>query len=137
MTIGRARAILSGLWIGCSIPLVVVAMVLSMTKFDKEEWDIPWTWLVPLIIPTLSLIVAVWSTGGAASDRKPVKSREVFWGTIALTLLYFLAIYLVIFLYPLARTDLATHLRTSVWYLGLLQCLATLALGKFYFENAR
>lgn len=135
MTIKKARSILSFLWVGLSAPLVLFAVVLSATKFSNDQWDVPWSWLIPLVIPTLSLIIAVWSVGGTPHDEINVKSMGVFWCTLALTLLYFVAIYLVVLLYPLSSSDLATHLRTSGWYLGLLQGLTTVAVGKFYVEN--
>jgi uncharacterized BrkB/YihY/UPF0761 family membrane protein len=137
MTTRKARAILSGVWIGLSAPLILIAVVLSITKFGKDDWDVPWAWLIPLVSPALSLIIAVWLSGSTARNDSQLKSAEAFWGTFVLTLVYFIAAYLVIALYPLARVDLATHLRTSVWYLSLLQGLTTFALGKFYLENVR
>jgi hypothetical protein len=157
MTVGRARSILSFLWIGLSAPLIFYIIALTLIvigtkgevvhhavtstadrceKIDAElDWHLLWSWLTPLVFPTLALIVGVWSVSSSRGDKIEVKSKDTFWGTIIISGIYFGAIYFVLALQPLTQACFTELLKVSGWFLGSIQTIAALALSKFFVEN--
>lgn len=136
MTVGRARGVLSILWIVASAPLLLMAV--AWTVLSKTvSWELVWSWLAPLIGPQLSIIIAVWSSAGISNDETPVKSASVFWGTIIISAVYFAALYAVVFLSPLSDNSFEDLLKKSGWYLAFIQGFANIALGKFFIESQR
>lgn len=138
MTIGRARAALSLLWVGAGGPLLLLMVARSVTGFygkDNNELLEVWAWVATLLLPMLGLIVAAWSAGGSHGDDKPVRSMAVFWGALLFSAFYLATLYLVVVLEPPAPDPWATVFRTSGWYLGFFQALVVAAIGKFFIEN--
>jgi hypothetical protein len=138
MTIGRARASLSLLWVFAGGPLLLLMVARSVTGFyGKESGELLeiWAWVATLLLPMLGLIVAAWSAGGAQGDDKPVRSTVVFWGAFLFSVFYLFTLYLVVALEPPAPDPWANVFRTSGWYLGFFQALVVAAIGKFFIEN--
>lgn len=136
MTLGRARAILSYLWVAASMPLLVIIIFQSILGKFGKDWDLTWSWLSPLIFPALFLVMSMWRVEGTSRDQEPVRSKHVFWLTVGISCTYLISVYAVVLLQPFSVLNLETLLRYSSLYLGLVQGLATGALGKFFLENA-
>jgi hypothetical protein len=138
MTIGRARATLSLLWVFAGGPLLLLMVARSVTGFygsESNELLEVWAWIATLLLPMLGLIVAAWSAGGAHGDNKPVRSTVVFWGALLFSVFYLSTLYLVVALEPPAPEPWVNVFRTSGWYLGFFQALVVAAIGKFFIEN--
>jgi hypothetical protein len=134
MTIGQARGALSIFWIAASAPLILLASIWTILS-RSMSWELAWSWLGPLIGPQLSIIIAVWSATGTTAETKDVKSKSAFWGTILISGVYFIALYLVILLSPFSDNSLEELLKKSGWWLAFIQGFANIALGKFFIEN--
>lgn len=138
MTIGRARATLSLLWVFAGGPLLLLMVARSVSGFyGKESGELleVWAWIATLLLPMLGLIVAAWSAGGAHGDEQPVRSMAVFWGAVLFSVFYLSTLYLVVALEPPAPDSWINVFRTSGWYLGFFQALVVAAIGKFFIEN--
>jgi hypothetical protein len=135
MTIGRARAILSLLWIVLTCPIILIISIQTVLGVYGEDWDLPWSWLLSLIFPTLSLVVAVWTVSTATVTEKPVRSMHVFWGAVIISVFYLTNLYIAVILGHYSPLTIERVLKASAWYLVPLQGLVTVALGKFFVEN--
>ena len=96
MTIGHARSVMSLLWVISTCPLFLIFILQSILGKYGNEWDMPWNWFIPLVVPILSLIIGVWIIDREFNSREHVRSAAVFWDTMCLSILYILAIYLVV-----------------------------------------
>ena len=96
MTVGRSRAILGALWIIGTAPVLLVLTVQTILGVYGEDWQLPWSWISPLIFPNLSLIIAVWSRGKQSILEKPIHSTHVLVVTSILSIFYILSIYAVV-----------------------------------------
>jgi hypothetical protein len=135
MTIGRARSVLSTLWLCAAFPLFLLFVIQSVLGKYGDEWDMPWNWFIPLTGPILSLIIAVWTIDESFDDQTEVRSLTVFRGTVALSVLYIVCLYAIILVHPFSDQPIQAVFRNSGWYLGIIQGFVMGALGKFFIEN--
>ena len=135
MTVGRARAVLSILWIVLTCPLILLISIQTVVGYYGDDWDLPWSWLMSLIFPTLSLVVAVWTVSTASVMEKPVRSMHVFWGAVTISLFYLINLYIAVIVPNYSHFAIEKALKASAWYLVPLQGLVTVSLGKLFVEN--
>jgi hypothetical protein len=134
MTIGKARAILSGVWIFGSAPLILIITIQTIMGV-YDDWDTPWSWLTPFIFPLLSLIVTVWTVSRPPALDHEVKEAYVLWAAVFMSLFFLLIMYAIPILGRMSPTPMGKIMKASVWYLSPLQALVTVLLGKFFIEN--
>jgi hypothetical protein len=137
MTVGTARACLSVTWVMCLLLLFVFMMVQSLLGRYGEDWDIAWNFALPLTLPTVSLIVTVWSVGNKAENSEPVHSTVVFWLAILISFVYLGMLWAVLLIKPLSPLSYELLFRKAGWPLAILQTIAATAVGKFFVENVR
>jgi hypothetical protein len=96
---------------------------------------VAWGWLSPLVFPILSVIIAVWSLSDSPAERLPVRSSSLFWGTVLLSVIYLLMVWCVILLEPFSSLGWENIMKSSAWYLGLIQAVVAGAIAKFFIEQ--
>jgi hypothetical protein len=136
MTIGRARSLLSLFWGITTFPLFVVFIIQDIQVKYGADWDTPWTWFLPLVMPVLSLIVGVWVIGERFNSTEKLHSPTSFYGAIFVSFIYITLLYLVVCSAPFSNLTIEAIFRSSGWYLGVIQGLLILVLHKFLIENA-
>ena len=138
MTLGRAKAVLSYLWITAFV--ILCAIISLQTLFGKfgsgDDWDTGFVWFFSLTIPSVSLMLTVWALQQTAEDKKEVTSSHVLWAAIALSAFYLACMLALLLLHPFAELPLQTQLRHSAWYLAILQGIVTALLGRLFIVNA-
>ena len=139
MTVGRARMILSSVWVFLTLPLIFFVTVQTVNGRYGEEWDAGFAWLMPLLFPILSFIIATWTISYTRRDRVVMRNLYVFVTTVMLSLFYICMLYFVLIRMPLTEPD-AKHyiqhtLKASLWFLGALQALVVVTVGKFFLEE--
>ncbi len=138
MTIGRARAILSYLWVVMSIPLIAIVFLQTVNK-KFEEWETGFGWLIPLVFPVLSFIIATWTVAESRKDQLVLKNRYVFVASMLLSVFYLLSLYTIVVLMPREFDEFRNYvkevLRPSSWYLGTIQAIVVVVVGKFFLEE--
>lgn len=136
MTYTRQRNALSVLWF-----LLCGAMFLLLFLYDirntpyGEQTKEVWSWLLPNIVPTLTLMISVFvmeAQGQAAEAATP--GVLLFRLAFALSLFY-LATLLVLVVYGNFADDPLRKLQASGVYLGPFQGLVTAALGAFFIKK--
>jgi hypothetical protein len=78
MTIGRARSIIYAFRVMSLFPLWCILIAQSLLGKYGEEWDIPWDWFIPSVLPTLALLTSAWITGEDVRNDATVRSAVLF-----------------------------------------------------------
>jgi hypothetical protein len=138
MTLGRAKSALSYLWIAAFLALfAIVGLQTLFGKFGPgEDWDTGFGWFLSLTIPSVSLMLTVWTVQQTAEDKKEVTSTHVLWAAIAFSAFYLLWMLGLLLLHPFSELPLQVQLRRSAWYLAMLQGIVMALLGRLFIGNA-
>src|SRR5438045_2813502 len=127
------------LWfIGAGLVFSIVLMQTLLNHFGDLASD-AWAWLLPAIMPTLSLMASVWATDalGKGSQTESV-DRFVFYLAFMLSAGYLLTVAVTILVQPLvgvtAQDSIAVMHRSS-FLLGPLQGLVVASLGIFFVKK--
>lgn len=118
----------------------VFFVVLVQSLFDRygDQVNHAWGWLLPTVLPTLSLIIGqlVYDTVEGSGGDKLI-DRFLFRLTAWLSAGYLLAVFLVIALAPFSSVGpIELMTQANVW-LGPLQGLVAAAMGAFFVKAAR
>jgi len=136
VTLGRAKSVLSGIWIVMFAALF--AIVGLQTIFGKfgDDWDTGFGWIFPLTVPAVALMATVWTVTQTNQDRTQITATAVLWGAMLFSVLYLLAMLAVLLLSPFTDLPLPTQLHRSAWWLGVLQGIVMALLGRLFIVNA-
>src|SRR5215472_12482755 len=97
-----------------------------------------WGWFLPTLMPTLSLIVAVFATDvGRSGSAIPTVDRFFFRIAFSLSVLYLIVVVMSLLGTTLFSTDPLSDLKTSNLWLGPLQGLASASIGAFFVKRGR
>ncbi len=125
------------LWFTLSALLFITVFALGMSNLYKEDSKQLWDWLLPNIIPTLSLIIGVFVAEVSNEQRK---NKEINKFYFRLTF-YMSLFYLLILLTLLLIDPFQIHLRTTErientdTFLIPLQGLIAATLGLFFVKS--
>jgi hypothetical protein len=142
MTVGRAKAIISYIWLffgSIIFALVVYLTLIGKFRFSPGDWDAGLAWVTPLTLPVLGFMVPTWTIGTTKKDSIVLKHAHVFFAAVFLSILYFVGLFYIIWLLPRKIDDIETYvndvMRTSSWFLGTVQALVIVVIGKFFLED--
>jgi hypothetical protein len=119
---------------------VIFAFVLAQSLGGRYGGDLSdaWSWLLPNLMPTLSLIVGVFVTDVHKGVVEKTVDPFVFRLAFSLSVVYFLTILTTLFAIPLSEMH-GMHpidlLNASNLWLAPLQGLAAAALGAFFVKG--
>jgi hypothetical protein len=102
---------------------------------DAEE---AWAWLLPGILPTLSLIIGVLVMDALGmSVRAATVDGFMFWAAFGLSVFYLVIVALPILLQPFSAIEPLWMLRQSNLWLGPMQGLVGAAPAAFFIDAPR
>lgn len=133
LPLDSVRNRLAGLWlIGGAVILVLVVIQSLLGHFGDRAQE-ALGWLLPTLMPTLSMIVTV-LTYTALDPRflDAVVRRSFFWVAISLSGFYLLLILVTILIQPFTPTDPLQLMRLSNLWLGPVQGLTASAIGVLF-----
>lgn len=127
---------LATLWFGASGALFSILIVQSILGKYGEGAAEAWSWFLPTLVPTLSLIVGVLVMDAL---KKGVKQRTVgaflfnlsFW----LSGFYLLTLGLTIFLQPFSEMGALELMKVSNLWIAPIQGLVTAAIAAFFVKS--
>ena len=129
----ECRKKLTRLWFGLSGFLFIILILQTILDHYGQEATEVWGWFLPMVLPTLSLIIGVVVV--EFSERKKVNryaDRFLFRLSFLLSAIYLTIIALLIFLQPfLERPPLEIMKQSNLW-LGPFQGLVSAAIGAFF-----
>lgn len=142
MTVGHAKAVISYLWLifgSIIFGLVVYLTLIGKFRFSASDWDAGLSWVTPLILPVLGFIIPTWTIRATKRDRVVLKNTHVFFAAVLLSTLYFLGLFGVLWRLPQEISEIEAYvndvMRTSSWFLGTIQALTIVVVGKFFLEE--
>lgn len=124
-------------WLAGSALLAFMLMLLSMQEegpYADKVGD-AWSWFLPNVIPTLSLMIGVAVKEFTSSEERPKTiDRFLYRLGVGLSVAYFTVMFSSITLQPWfsPNTEPVAFLTQSNLWLGPMQGLVTLALGVFF-----
>ena len=138
MTLKRAKRDLFLLWMSGGILLFIVLIAQSYGGHYEPKTREAWGWLLPLILPTLALIIGV-----VVADAQTGKNQDadeaaanvgpmVYWLGFGLSLFYLLLVALAILVQPMSQSSPMEVLQLSNLWLGPLQGLTAGVLAVFF-----
>jgi len=122
---------------------LVVQSILGVYRYHTETGvqnltSDAWGWFLPTLMPTLSLIAAVFATDVARGENAiPTVDRFFFRMAFSLSVLYLAVVVMSLLGTTLFSPDPLSDLKTSNLWLGSLQGLASAAIGAFFVKRGR
>jgi hypothetical protein len=132
------RVRLGRLWLIGALAITTIMVVQSLLGRYEKDVQEAWGWLLPTIMPTLGMIVAVLSY--TALDRTLLNTsvrRSIYQITWWLSLVYMFFILLTILVQPFTSRQPVELMRMSNMWLGPMQGLVGSALGVLFVSKKR
>jgi hypothetical protein len=131
----RQRTILTGLWWGWGLALIVVLVGISYSAPALEDPSQAWGWLLPNITPTMLLVGAVAYQQKRAIEKR-TKPHPLFGIALGASIVY-LGLLSIAVVSVLMTTDPIKTLQMSNLWLGPLQGLCASVLGIFFTDGSK
>ena len=133
MSLDAVRARLSAVWLGgASLILILVVLQSLLGKYQTKTQE-AWGWLLPILMPTLGMIVSVLGYTALEPRASSFVVRKVFVRiAVWLSIFYQLLILLTLLVQPFVGTDPIDLMHTSNLWLGPFQGLVGSALGVLF-----
>jgi hypothetical protein len=127
------RKWLATLWLLSGGVLFIIFIIQTISgKYHPKDQD-AWGWLLPTIMPTLSLIVGVLVTNpGSTRAKVGLVDQYIFWLACGLSMVYLAAVAFTVLAQPFVSQDPLYLFQLSNLWLGPLQGLVAGALGVFF-----
>ncbi len=123
---------LAALWFGGAATLFLLLIVQSTLGRYADRTSDAWSWFLPTIMPTLSLIIGVLVIDAVGRSVAANADRFLFRLTLGISTCYLLAVLLVIVMQPFSELEPIDLMNQSNLWLGPLQGLVAAALGAFF-----
>src|SRR4051812_19176200 len=119
---------------------VVCLIVLLQTMFGHygEKSRDAWAWLLPAVLPTLTLIATVWTAETRGTTKSGMVDSFVFWLAFGLSVTYLSVIALTILLQPVLAASPQGYLdimHGSSFFIGPFQAVVSASLGTFFVKK--
>ncbi|HXU29684.1 MAG TPA: hypothetical protein VN851_03815 [Thermoanaerobaculia bacterium] len=126
------------LWLIGSGALFLIFIIQSIgQKYGARVQD-AWGWLLPTIMPTLSLMVGVLVSNAGMPQPKTGKSdRFIFFLALGFSFAYLTAVISTVLVQPFVKGNPLDLFRMSSLWLGPLQGLVAAVLGVFFIKAER
>lgn len=133
----RCQRRLAVLWLGGAALLVLLMVAQSVGNKYGGATSEAWNWLLPTIIPTLSLIVGAF----AAAARRPQDDASVdafsYQMSLWLSVFYLVLVAAVPLAQPLTGRPPLELMQMSRLWLGAVQGLVGIALGVYFVSSGQ
>ncbi len=133
VSIRKCRKRLATLWfIGAGLIFFVVLFQTFLGRYTGGV-DAAWGWLLPTVMPTLSMIIGVLvSESFLTQQGDKVVDKFVYRLSFMLSLSYLIVVALTIFMQPFSSLSPLDLLKQSHLWLGPFQGLVAASLGAFF-----
>lgn len=136
---GQTR--LAWIWVAGSILAFALMIMETMGPQAPLPAESGWQWFLPLVVPTLSLMLGtlVFQSRNEPPKATATVQTSVFLISVALSLLYLLLIVGMLAAWPFLRIPahgVSAHLGRSKYWLPAVQGLVGIALGAFFVSKS-
>jgi hypothetical protein len=127
---------LAGVWIGGSLLIFSLVIYQSLAHVYAERVQDVWEWLMPTLLPTLTMIVSVAaSTAFMSSTSTGVLRKSFYRLALSLSIFYLVLIFFTIVSLPAFNRLVSAQidsLHTSNLWIGPIQGIVASALGVLF-----
>ena len=136
MTTAKKR--IATIWFCFGGFLFIILFLQTLSSYYGDKVSEAWSWFLPTIFPTLSLITAVF-VSDAIGKNSFIQSVDRFYYflTIALSLVYLLGISLVFLSGPLTEANPIDIMKSANFGLGPLQGIVIACMGIFFVKKEK
>jgi hypothetical protein len=133
VALDHVRGRMATVWLaGASLVLIIVVMQSLLGKFGDRTQE-AWGWLLPNIMPTLSMIVTVLGYSALDPEYSAGVVRKSFFRTaLYLSALYLALVLLTILIHPFSDVPPVDLMNQSSLWLGPFQALTASAVGVLF-----
>ena len=123
--------------IGCAILLLVAWLQIVFGHYGENGRAVM-EWLLPSIIPTLSLVVGVWANNALNKSRSPEKvGRGIYRIVLAVSALYLVFLGLIFAIQPMVATPPLEVIKASSLIAAPLQGIVCIFIGIFFTQKPK
>jgi hypothetical protein len=131
-----ARNRLAILWLGAAAALFLLLIVQSILGHFENRSQEVWSWALPTVMPTLTLVLTVLGADALKSEESEQVVKKSFLRLASLLSgFYLLLVVSTLLIEPLTSIRLVDLLKLSNLWLGPLQGLVTSSLGLLFFSK--
>src|SRR5260370_30125865 len=136
--LSRARSRLAAQWlIGSSIIFLLLILQSVFGKYHDKAQQV-WSWALPSLMPTLTLIISVLGANALEPQDEGVNVRKGFYQmAIWLSAVYLFLVLFTFLIEPFTSFDSAELLSLSNLWLGPFQGLVASTVGLLFFTKKR
>jgi len=138
-TLSKCKKTLATVWfLGAGILFLLILMQTLFGKYSGEE-EKAWSWFLPTVMPTLSLIIGVLvadMTQGLVDEERQI-DPFLYKLAISLSIVYFLVVLSGLLLQPFTPMSTLEILSLSNLWLGPLQGLVAASIGAFFIKREK
>jgi len=138
MDVVRGQAILAGVWFvatGLAFALMLVETMGPRAPLPAAD---AWEWFLPLVVPTLSLMLGTIVFQARKPPKRATVGRAAFTAAVSLSLVYLVLVIVILGVWPILRLrpdEVASLLDKSKLWLPAVQSLVGIALGAFFVSS--
>jgi cytochrome bd-type quinol oxidase subunit 2 len=139
MSLDRARSSLLVIWMWGGGTVFLLLMVQSILGRYGDKLQAVWSWFIPSIVPTISLMVGVLGVTALAVDHNEPKVVKAFFFRVsrAFSVFYLCVLFFTIVLQPFGQLPAVDLYTISNYWLGPLQGLVVAALSVLFVSKER
>ena len=138
VSLDKVRVTLAKLWFAGALSIALILIVQSLLgKYETDVQEV-WGWVLPTLMPSLGMILAVLSYTALDQTLRAAAVRRSFYEISRwLSLVYLLIVLLTILIQPFASNRPVELMRMSNLWLGPLQGLIGSALGVLFVSKKK
>jgi hypothetical protein len=124
-------------FIGAGVVCLIVLLQTMFGHYGEKSRD-AWAWLLPAVLPTLTLIATVWTAETRGTTKSGMVDSFVFWLAFGLSVTYLSVIALTILLQPVLAASPQGYLdimHCSSFFIGPFQAVVSASLGTFFVKK--
>lgn len=123
---------LAAVWFAGAAVVFLLLLVQTLTGKYGDHAGAAWGWLMPAILPTLSLITGAIAYNASKPKRDTTVDRLAYRVALGLSVFYLALLLTTLLVEPLIRATPLQLLEMSDFWLGPVQGLVGLSLGAFF-----
>lgn len=136
MEVKKAQQRLALLWFSGGAVMFLYVIFLSVRIVDRETVIAIWSWFLPTIMPTLSLIVgATVSRVLTARESKQEVNLFSYRLALGLSVFYLFIVGMVFLMKPFTSSSIEDVMKISHLWLAPVQGLTSASLGAFFVQK--
>jgi hypothetical protein len=124
-------------FLGAGVVCLIVLLQTLMGHYGDKSRD-AWAWLLPAVLPTLTLIATVWRVETRGTVKSGVVDSFGFWLALGLSVTYLSVIALTTLLQPMLAASPQGYLdimHGSSFFIGPFQAVVSASLGSFFVKK--